>query len=376
MITVIIPVYNSGSTLERCINSILLQSYNDIEIIIVDDDSRDNSRDICAMYSGKYDNILTIDSAHIGVSGARNLGLEMAKGEFIAFCDADDIYLSDAFINMLNAIKSTDAAIGGVIKRNHPLVENAVISADEAISRFFSNDKNRILGTVYGKLFRRTLIGQNIKFDKDLSVGEDSEFLLRYLFNCKSVSLISTNVYHHFENPLGIICSSKKYSYESAILASKKMINYIIEFQNWSHIEEAIQDLFNVFALILIRMRDMSWGTRMFNSVMSILDNTGAEIEINGINIHTHSKYCIKMNRMFTAKENKNGTYHIQWPTSLVLMPIRDKGLIQLVEYETGSSCQYSKYKQFHIIDYRDLIESSEFENITYLGVAHCEKLF
>ena len=376
MITVIIPVYNSSSTLEQCINSILLQSYADIEIIIVNDGSSDNSRDICAMYSEKYGNILTIDSAHIGVSGARNLGLEMAKGEFIAFCDADDIYLPDAFISMLKAINNTDAVIGGVIKRNTPLVEDVVISADEAISRFFSGDENRILGTVYGKLFRRNLIGQNITFNMDVSIGEDSEFLLRYLFNCKSVSLISTNVYLHFENPSGIICASKKSRYESAILASKKMINYIIDYQDRSHLEEAIQDLFNVFALIIIRMKDLSWGARIFTSVISIIDDINTGIELSEINIYSHSKCCREMSTKFTPKDNNSGTYHIQWPTSLALMPMCDNKYIQVDESDASLSCQGSKYNQYLIIDHRDVLDSSNINAITYLGVVHFENLY
>ena len=372
MITVIIPVYNSGSTLERCINSILLQSYADIEIIIVNDGSNDNSCDICAMYSGKYDNIITIDSAHIGVSGARNLGLEMAQGEFIAFCDADDIYLPDAFINMLKAINNTDVVIGSVIKRNTPLVEDVVISADEAIRRFFSGYENRILGTVYGKLFRRNLIGKNILFDKDLYIGEDSEFLLRYLFNCKSVSLISTNVYHHFENPSGIICKSRESTYESAILASKKMINYIIEYQDRSHLEEAIQDLFNVFALILIRMKDLSWGARIFTSLISIIDDIKTGIVLSEISLYSHRKHCRKMSMLFTPKDNSE-TYHIKWPTSIALMPMWDNKYIQVAEYDNGKSCQDSKYNQYLIINHRDMLDSSDINAITYLGVAYYE---
>ena len=376
MITVIIPVYNGGSTLERCINSILLQSYADIEIIIVNDGSSDNSRDICAAYSKKYDNISTIDSAHIGVSGARNIGLKIAKGEFIVFCDADDIYLPDAFINMLEAIKNTDVVIGDVIKRNAPIINDSVISADDAISRFFSSERNRILGTIYGKLFRKNLINQELTFDENLSVGEDAEFLLKYLFKCISVSLISSRVYRHFENPLGTICSLKKDSYESAIIASKKMIDYIINHQERRHLDEALQDLLNVFALILLRMRDVSWGTKIFGSVISIIGTIGAIVEINGINIYSHSKHCRKMSTIFNDDGNKNRTLCIQWPTSLILVPLQGNKNIQIEnfgtsEYGKSFNCRYPKCKQYFITDSRDLLEDTKINKTTYLGVAH-----
>lgn len=371
MITVIIPIYNNGTTLDRCIKSIISQSYDAIDIIIINDGSIDNSRDIYEAYSKEYDNISIINTAHIGVSGARNIGLKLAKGEYIAFCDADDIYLPDAFINMRKAINNADIAIGNVIKRNAPIVKDSLIDTNESISRFFSAEENRILGSVYGKLFKRDLIGEML-FDNDLSIGEDSEFLLRYLFKCKIVSLISAKVYHHIENLSGVICSAKKNVYESAIIASKKMINYIIEYQDKSHLDEAIQDLFNIFALILLRIRDVSWGTRVFALVKSILSNIGIMVKIKDIYIYSSGRHYRKVSTIFNDADNKDVIYCIQWPASLVLAEVRDGGSIPMenvdtIETETG----FFGKKQYFIIELKDFLASSSINDSTYLGVAH-----
>lgn len=99
MISIIVPVYNSASTLSKCIESLLAQTYPDLEILLIDDGSKDTSGTICDMYTSQDARIRTYHKVNRGgVSSARNLGITQAKGEYITFCDADDSFMPDAFI--------------------------------------------------------------------------------------------------------------------------------------------------------------------------------------------------------------------------------------------------------------------------------------
>ena len=102
LISVIVPVYKVEKYLNRCVDSLLAQTYDNIEIILVDDDSPDNCPIICDEYSRKYPNITTIHlkNSGIGVSGARNAGLDHSNGEYIAFVDSDDYINSELFFKL------------------------------------------------------------------------------------------------------------------------------------------------------------------------------------------------------------------------------------------------------------------------------------
>ena len=90
MITVIVPIYNSSSFLDKCISSVLSQSYADFELLLINDGSTDNSGEICDSYAQKDSRVRVIHKINGGVSSARNIGLDEAKGEWITFVDSDD----------------------------------------------------------------------------------------------------------------------------------------------------------------------------------------------------------------------------------------------------------------------------------------------
>lgn len=111
LISVIVPVYNAEKFLDRCINSIQNNTYKNLQIILVDDGSVDNSGKICDEYSRKDNRITVIHKKNAGTAAARNDALDIAKGDYIAFCDNDD-YISPYFYEtLLNALKETGADV-------------------------------------------------------------------------------------------------------------------------------------------------------------------------------------------------------------------------------------------------------------------------
>ena len=100
-ISIIVPIYNAETTLERCISSLVHQSYKDIEIILVNDGSQDHSLQICERFAKEDSRIIVIDKENGGVSSARNIGISKAGGEFLMFCDSDDWVKRDYCKDML-----------------------------------------------------------------------------------------------------------------------------------------------------------------------------------------------------------------------------------------------------------------------------------
>lgn len=111
LISIIVPVYNVEPYVSKCLESILRQTYQNIEIIIIDDGSTDGGSDICDAYAHKDKRIKVIHQSNEGVSGARNVGLRIAKGEFIGFVDSDDWIEADMYEYLLQNIQQQDADI-------------------------------------------------------------------------------------------------------------------------------------------------------------------------------------------------------------------------------------------------------------------------
>lgn len=165
LISVIVPIYNAEKYIERCVNSILLQTYDNIEVILVDDGSRDLSGSICEELYARDSRIKVIHQSNGGVTSARVAGLNISNGDFVTFVDADDRLLKSALSD---------------------LYENMLCDVDLVISDSYCTQKvsreiyvkdlldNRISWCVWGKLFRRELFGPLISsISREFNIGED-----------------------------------------------------------------------------------------------------------------------------------------------------------------------------------------------------------
>lgn len=110
-ISIIIPIYNAEKTLNRCLDSIKQQIFNDFEVLLIDDGSKDSSLTICKSYASKDSRFRVFEKENGGASSARNIGLNNAKGEYIAFCDSDDYVEPDWLIQFINGMSHADIVI-------------------------------------------------------------------------------------------------------------------------------------------------------------------------------------------------------------------------------------------------------------------------
>ncbi|GHT38682.1 hypothetical protein FACS189437_00060 [Bacteroidia bacterium] len=194
-ISIIVPVYNVEKYIRQCVDSLLLQTYSNIEIILVDDGSTDSSVNICDEYATKDSRIKVIHQSNVGVSQARNNGIKQAEGEWITFCDSDDWCDMTMCENIIKYIDEdidiitwgfTYYADGQYLKKEKqstiPIVYNGsqtkLLQLDLFTKKYdkdFINDTNVILGTCWGKLYRKERI-QDISFLDGLHPHEDSFF--------------------------------------------------------------------------------------------------------------------------------------------------------------------------------------------------------
>ena len=207
-ISVIVPVYNVELYLSRCVDSLLRQTYGELEIILVDDGSTDGSGTICDTYAGQDSRVNVIHQENGGVSAARNAGLAEATGTYVAFVDSDD-WLEPTYIEQLAgplAGQAYDQVVGGMRSTDGTAVLGKWIPALETMSKaeflerfweFFAS--GLMVSSVCGKLYRRDKIEQ--PFSVEMRCGEDLHFNLSYLKNAGLIALVPTDGYCYFSPP-------------------------------------------------------------------------------------------------------------------------------------------------------------------------------
>lgn len=199
LISVIVPVYNVEKYIERCVNSILNQSVDELEVILIDDGSEDKSGILCDEFQTRDNRIRVIHKENAGVSEARNSGLNVAKGRYVVFVDSDDFVMPE-YLENLN-IDPYDLVISGkkIQEVDGRIIENCYenkiyetmdpTSFEELFGRYFLN-------SCYAKRFRRDIIEENnIRFSTELKIIEDTVFVLEYAQYCKKIKVIDKTDY-------------------------------------------------------------------------------------------------------------------------------------------------------------------------------------
>lgn len=198
-ISIIVPVYNVELFLPRCIDSILNQSFVDFELLLIDDGSKDKSGEICDEYADKDDRIRVFHKENGGVSSARNVGLDNARGEWLSFIDGDD-EITEGYFNIRQEHNGIDVIIkpycvvnaeGHVNYHNNEL---NILAEREEIFRYYVRQRNNAL---WDKIIKRKTV-RTKRFNPNVSIGEDFLFFLSVLPNVKSIAFDDTGSYRYF----------------------------------------------------------------------------------------------------------------------------------------------------------------------------------
>lgn len=216
LVSVIVPVYNAENYLGYCLNSIVSQTYQQIEIILINDGSTDNSLAICQNYALVDDRISIITVENNGVSNARNVGLDAAKGEYIQFIDSDDVIKSNMIeqtVQMMEAYQKdvvvssfemitlgqNDADMNKISFSCNIMGGECVLTREKFFKKMaFILWRTSLLECSWNKLFRRSIIQENnIRFPKELTLGEDFCFNMDY-FQYVNGAVFTNKVYYYY----------------------------------------------------------------------------------------------------------------------------------------------------------------------------------
>lgn len=214
-ISIIVPIYNAENTLRHCLMKLIGQTYRDLEIILVDDGSTDCSAEICKEISSDS-RVIYIYQDNAGVSVARNTGIEIASGDYIAFCDSDDWYETDAFETLIDLSKNgADLIIGGIHKyfpnyQEYVCCNCYVCSSRQECSILIRElEKTYMINQMWGKLFKAEIVKKNkIMFDPLLNNGEDLDFICRFLKYVDSMVSVDKVVYNYIIQSSGTLSTT------------------------------------------------------------------------------------------------------------------------------------------------------------------------
>lgn len=203
-ISAIIPVYNVEDYIDKCIESLLLQSLDNFEILLIDDGSTDNSGMICDSYANKYENIKVFHKENGGLSSARNYGLEKAKGEFISFIDSDDWIHKDMYLELYNAAIKNKADIAQCrylkvfnedIEINTNINRKIEVFNNIAALNNFYNDKYKETVVCWNKIYRKKLFN-DIKFPVG-KIHEDEFTTHKLIYKAKKIVYLKDELYYY-----------------------------------------------------------------------------------------------------------------------------------------------------------------------------------
>ena len=224
LISIIIPIYNAGKYLSKCLHSIESQTYQDFEVILINDGSTDCSNEVCQKFANKDKRFTVITQTNGGASSARNRGIEVAKGEWITFIDADDYVEKDYLECLCKNIENEKTFIiqglkqvsskGEEIKKIE--FEDSILT-DTEIQKAFDEKEIFEYGYTVAKLYNRDIINKhNIKFNEQISYSEDMLFMLEYILHCNSIKFIEGANYNYITESSNL--SQRYNSHESEYL--------------------------------------------------------------------------------------------------------------------------------------------------------------
>lgn len=243
LVSIIVPVYNSEKFIKECIDSILNQSYKNIEVVIVNDGSSDNTAMICNEYRQKDERIKVVHQKNSGPSVARNNGIKNATGDFIQFVDSDDTIEKEMTEILVNEITDdVNLVISGF--RTIKVIEtkeifeyykpgaHGVKNKKGFLEIFGELHKLRVIASTCNKLYDRDIIKiNNLTFIDELTIGEDLLFNVEFIRNCKDVSLVDEILYNYliYNNSNSLTSDFKKDYFKMQQIIYNRINTFLIE---------------------------------------------------------------------------------------------------------------------------------------------------
>lgn len=279
-ISVIVPIYNAEKTLDRCINSLVKQTYKNIEIILVNDGSTDNSRDIIEKYKKKYSNkINVINQLNRGIGAARNVGILNSTGNYLGFVDSDDYVEFDMYEKLYNKIKdsNSDIVVCDYYQFNTKKREQVIVGHNSEFDvSLLENPKliNEIDYAPWNKLYKKNLF-KGIEFPLNIKY-EDLSTILKVFYKAKKITKLNSALYNYLINENGETQTIDYRNFDSYLIISDIIENFKEQKNNidfWREVEKlAIDKLYYTITSTFI-LENSSKSKEFVNNTINLLNN-------------------------------------------------------------------------------------------------------
>ncbi|MGN0287657.1 MAG: glycosyltransferase [Atopobiaceae bacterium] len=218
LVSVIVPAYNAQGTIGRCVDSILGQSYRNLEVLVMDDGSTDDTPAILDKYQAQDSRMRVVHKENSGVSDSRNRGLDLAQGTYVQFLDADDWITNDATRLLVRGMQQNDAdmvianfyrVIGERVSTKGDIDSPTVITREEYADRMSESPADFYYGVLWNKLYKRSIIQQNnLRMDPNISWSEDFIFNMEYVLHTDRIYPLQTPIYYYVKTKGSIVQGS------------------------------------------------------------------------------------------------------------------------------------------------------------------------
>lgn len=267
LISVVVPVYNVEKYLKKCLDSIIGQTYKNLEIILVDDGSTDESGAICDVYKEKDSRIRVVHQKNQGLSGARNTGINIANGELLGFVDSDDYITENMYERLLEVLLKNDADIcicdcecimeagEEIIHQEYPKLEAEALNKEQALQRLdgFSYPYWKYV-TAWNKLYRKHLFDE-LRYP--VGKKNEDEFIAHILISkAERLAVISEPLYMYVQRADSIMGGSQKKKHIDAVYALKERCNFFLERNNKQLYKAALRMAYLIFKEILCEQKN------------------------------------------------------------------------------------------------------------------------
>ena len=284
-ISVIVPVYNTERYLHCCIDSILNQTFTDFELLLIDDGSKDNSGKICDEYAVKDSRIRVFHKENGGVSSARNIGIDNAKGEWITFVDSDDFIDSTMLETLYFSINDNDLVLsyGKIVGEIEEEKYSKGLITNLNFSELFTIYNMHKRTSPWGKLYKSEKIANKIRFCEGMHIGEDALFLYSYMILAKKI----------------LVSDYKGYNYRAEVEGSltKKINSVESELLGYNKIRKIIDELVKNKQMNAVAIGNIKWlvATYVRRVLNSLYHNELKRDErmdlLSKVNVETYIKY-------------------------------------------------------------------------------------
>lgn len=303
LVSIVVPAYNAQNYIRKCIDSVLAQTYKNIELVIVNDGSTDHTKAICDLYASIDERVHVIHKKNAGVSAARNSGISKAKGILVCFLDSDDWLSPDIIQKGVNKFRADFLNVCGTIEflpnglTKHECIIAQNLTREELVANAIYRipDDKYSLGTyfraVWGKLFEKKIIDEyNIRFPENLYMGEDAIFLINYLAHVSGINVVANDGYNY--NRMNEGSATAKYHHD---------LYEQCEIQYGDILESITENVLNESVIISDSLVNFRWWM-----VTALIDNSVKGIKNNKIPIKDLMKQSVQWIEKYRIEMKKS----------------------------------------------------------------------